>query len=49
MRFEQNAALPKRFVTSVLPWLIGFVALLVYLATMNTSATFSSANMVARA
>lgn len=49
MRFEQNAALSRRFTTSVLPWLIGLVALVVYLATMNTSATFSSANVVARA
>jgi hypothetical protein len=47
MNFEQNSALPKRFVTSVLPWVIGAVALVLYLVTMGKSATFNSAGVVA--
>jgi tetratricopeptide (TPR) repeat protein len=48
MTFEENAALPKRFVTTALPWLVGLGALLVYLGSMNHSATFSSAGIVSR-
>ena len=48
MTFEQNSALPKRFVTCYLPWLIGLGALLLYLATMSRGATFSSINLVAK-
>ena len=46
MTFEQNSVLPKRFVTAVLPWLIGAGALAIYLATMNTWATFGSAGLI---
>lgn len=49
MNFEQNSVLPKRFVTSVLPWVIGAVALVIYLLTMAKSATFNSAGLVATA
>lgn len=48
MNFEQNSALPKRFVTSYLPWLVGLGALLLYLTTMSRGATFSSINLVAK-
>lgn len=48
MTFEQNSALPRRFVTSILPWLIGLGALLVYLGTMSHWATFSSVGIVAQ-
>jgi len=48
MTFEQNAALPRRFVTSVLPWLIGLGAAVVYLATMSQWATINSIGVVAR-
>lgn len=48
MTFEQNSALPRRFVTALLPWLIGLAALIVYLATMNTTATLGSVGVVAK-
>jgi len=48
MTFEQNSALPKRFVTSTLPWLVGLVATVVYLATMNHWATVNSVGIVSR-
>jgi len=47
MNFEQNSVLPRRFVTAVLPWIIGAVALVIYLVTMGKSATFGSAGLVA--
>jgi tetratricopeptide (TPR) repeat protein len=46
MNFEQNAVLPRRFVTSFLPWLAGLGALLVYLWTLNHGATFGSIGIV---
>lgn len=49
MTFEQNSVLPKRFVTALLPWLIGVGALLVYLGTMNQWATLGSIQNVALA
>src|SRR5690349_24893529 len=49
MTFEQNSALPKRFVTCYLPWLVGLGFLLLYLATMSRWATFSSIGIVAKA
>jgi tetratricopeptide (TPR) repeat protein len=48
MTFEQNSALPRRFVTSWLPWLLGLGFLVVYLATMSGWATFSSIGIVAK-
>lgn len=47
MNFEQNSALPKRFATTTLPWLIGAGALVIYLVTMSKTVTFSSAGLVA--
>ena len=46
MTFEQNSALPKRFVTCCLPWIIGAGALVIYLATMNQWVTFGSTGLV---
>jgi tetratricopeptide (TPR) repeat protein len=48
MSFEQNSSLPKRFVPSTLPWIIGLGALLVYLATLNTWATLTSIGVISR-
>lgn len=49
MTFEHNSALPRRFVTAVLPWLIGLGALLLYLATLNTWANLGSVSVVTQA
>jgi len=48
MTFEQNAVLPRRFVTSVLPWLIGLGAAVVYFMTMSRWATLDSIEVVSR-
>lgn len=48
MSFEQNSVLPRRFVTAILPWLVGLGALLLYLATMNKWVTLGSVGVVAQ-
>lgn len=48
MTFEQNSALPRRFVTCYLPWLVGLGALVLYLLTMSHGATMASINLVAK-
>ena len=35
MATEQHLAVPRRFVTTALPWLVGASGLLVYLFTLN--------------
>ena len=49
MTFEQNSALPRRFVTSTLPWLLGLGAFVLYLATMTRWVTYASAPTVMHA
>lgn len=45
---EQNLAVPRRFVTTVLPWLVGAGGLLVYLLTLNRWVPLNGLGMVAR-
>ena len=35
MTVETNGAMPRKFVTAILPWIVGAVGLLVYLVTLN--------------
>jgi tetratricopeptide (TPR) repeat protein len=48
MARERNLAFPWNFVTSVLPWWAGGVALVVYLATLNHWVSLSSLGMASR-
>jgi len=48
MATEQSLAVPRRFVTTVLPWLVGAGGLLVYLLTLNRWVPLNSLGVVAR-
>ncbi len=48
MATEQKLGVPRRFVTAVLPWLVGGVGLLVYLLTLNRWVPLNGLGMVAR-
>ena len=48
MATEQNLKVPRRFVTTVLPWLVGTGGLLVYLFTLNRWVPLNGLGMVAR-
>jgi tetratricopeptide (TPR) repeat protein len=48
MATEQNLAVPRRFVTTLLPWLVGTGGLLVYLFTLNRWVPLNGLWMVSR-
>ena len=48
MRTAQNLGVPRRFTTTVLPWLVGTGGLLVYLLTLNRWVPLNGLGVVAR-